>query len=45
MSMKCYICNHDMEKKITSINTGWGDYKLTVNGFGVWRKGFRQQGC
>lgn len=32
MSMKCYICNHDMEKKITSIDTGWGDYKLTVNG-------------
>lgn len=30
--MKCYICNHDMEKKITSIDTGWGDYKLTVNG-------------
>ncbi|MBD7915414.1 helix-turn-helix domain-containing protein [Clostridium sp. Sa3CUN1] len=32
MSMKCYICDHDMEEKITSINTGWGDYKLTVNG-------------
>lgn len=32
MSMKCYICDHDMEEKIISINTGWGDYKLTVNG-------------
>lgn len=32
MSMKCYICDHEMEEKITSINTGWGDYKLTVNG-------------
>ncbi len=32
MSMKCYICDHDMEEKITSINTGWGEYKLTVNG-------------
>ena len=30
--MKCYICDHDMEEKITSINTGWGEYKLTVNG-------------
>ncbi|MDU4739469.1 helix-turn-helix domain-containing protein [Clostridium sp.] len=30
--MKCYICDHDMEEKIISINTGWGDYKLTVNG-------------
>lgn len=32
MSMKCYICDHDMEEKVISINTGWGDYKLTVNG-------------
>lgn len=32
MSMKCYICDNDMEEKITSINTGWGDYKITVNG-------------
>ncbi len=32
MSKKCYICNSEMEKKTTSINTGWGQYKLTVEG-------------
>ena len=32
MSKKCYICNTEMEKRITSINTGWGTYKLTVDG-------------
>lgn len=32
MSIKCYICDHEMEEKITSINTGWGDYRITVNG-------------
>jgi excisionase family DNA binding protein/YgiT-type zinc finger domain-containing protein len=32
MSMKCYVCNHEMEEKVTSINTGWGDYKVTING-------------
>lgn len=31
MSMKCYICNHEMEKKVTAINTGWGNYKITVD--------------
>lgn len=36
MSMKCYICDHDMEKKVTAINTGWGDYKLTVNGISAY---------
>ena len=34
--MKCYICDHEMEKKITSINTGWGDYKVTVNGISAY---------
>ena len=28
----CYICNAEMEEKTTSINTGWGQYKLTVEG-------------
>lgn len=32
MSMKCYICDHQMEEKVTSINTGWGKYKVTING-------------
>lgn len=32
MSKICYICNTEMEKKTTSINTGWGQYKLTVEG-------------
>jgi len=32
MSKKCFICNSEMEKKTTSINTGWGSYKLTVEG-------------
>jgi len=32
MSKKCYICNSEMAKRITSINTGWGTYKLTVDG-------------
>lgn len=31
MSMKCYICNHNIEKKVTSIDTDWGDCKLTVD--------------
>ncbi|HOJ11461.1 MAG TPA: YgiT-type zinc finger protein [Clostridiales bacterium] len=26
----CYICNTEMEKKTVPINTGWGQYKLTV---------------
>ncbi|WP_265858993.1 helix-turn-helix domain-containing protein [Clostridium botulinum] len=34
--MKCYICDHEMEKKITAINTGWGDYKVTVNGISAY---------
>jgi len=32
MSKICYICNTEMEKKTTSINTGWGQYKLIVEG-------------
>jgi excisionase family DNA binding protein/YgiT-type zinc finger domain-containing protein len=32
MSKICYICNTEMEKRTTSINTGWGQYKLTVEG-------------
>ncbi|MDS0526070.1 helix-turn-helix domain-containing protein [Clostridium sp. SHJSY1] len=32
MSKMCYICNSEMEKKTTSVNTGWGAYKLTVDG-------------
>ncbi|HYE12460.1 MAG TPA: helix-turn-helix domain-containing protein [Patescibacteria group bacterium] len=32
MSKKCYICNSEMEMKTTSINSGWGQYKLTVEG-------------
>lgn len=32
MSKNCYICNTEMEQKQTSINTGWGQYKLTVEG-------------
>ncbi|MDU5723268.1 MAG: helix-turn-helix domain-containing protein [Clostridium butyricum] len=36
MGMKCYICDHEMEKKITAINTGWGDYKVTVNGISAY---------
>ncbi len=32
MSKNCYICNTKMEQKQTSINTGWGQYKLTVEG-------------
>jgi excisionase family DNA binding protein/YgiT-type zinc finger domain-containing protein len=32
MSRECYICNSEMELKNTSINTGWGKYKLTVEG-------------
>jgi excisionase family DNA binding protein/YgiT-type zinc finger domain-containing protein len=32
MSKICYICKTAMEKKTTSINTGWGQYKLTVEG-------------
>jgi len=32
MSKICYICNTEMEKKTTSIQTGWGQYKLTVEG-------------
>lgn len=32
MSNKCFICNTEMEQKNTSINTGWGSYKLTVEG-------------
>lgn len=29
--MKCYICNHEMEQKIITINTGWNGYKLIIN--------------
>jgi len=29
---KCYICNTDMEKKKTSIEAGWGKYKLNIMG-------------
>lgn len=36
MSKKCYICNSEMEKKTTSINTGWGNYKLTVDGINAY---------
>ena len=32
MNKNCYICNTEMEQKQTSINTGWGQYKLTVEG-------------
>ncbi|GAA6383532.1 hypothetical protein I2900191A2_21780 [Intestinibacter bartlettii] len=32
MTKKCCICNGDMNKKITSIQTGWGEYKLTIEG-------------
>ena len=34
--MKCYICNHNMQEKIISINTGWGDYKTTINDVNVY---------
>ncbi|OSA88140.1 UNVERIFIED_ORG: DNA-binding protein [Clostridium botulinum] len=30
------MCDHEMEKKITAINTGWGDYKVTVNGISAY---------
>ena len=36
MSKICYICNTQMEKKNTSINTGWGQYKLTVEGISAY---------
>ena len=36
MSMKCYICDHEMEEKTTSINTGWGDYKVTISGISAY---------
>ncbi|NKF08280.1 helix-turn-helix domain-containing protein [Clostridium gasigenes] len=26
------MCDHEMEEKITAINTGWGEYKVTING-------------
>ncbi|WP_279145819.1 MULTISPECIES: helix-turn-helix domain-containing protein [Clostridium] len=32
MSKKCYFCNTEMEKKIISVNAGWGTYKLTIDG-------------
>ena len=32
MIKNCYICDTEMETKKTSINTGWGQYKLTVKG-------------
>jgi YgiT-type zinc finger domain-containing protein len=32
MSNNCYICNTEMKQKQTSINTGWGQYKLAVEG-------------
>lgn len=36
MSKNCYICNTEMEQKQTSINTGWGQYKLTVEGISAY---------
>jgi len=32
MTKKCHICDVEMEKRKTTINTGWGEYKLTVEG-------------
>ena len=29
---KCYICGTDMNETETSINGGWGKYKLTISG-------------
>ncbi|CEI72516.1 helix-turn-helix domain-containing protein [Romboutsia hominis] len=32
MTKKCYICDSNMNKTTTSIKTGWGEYKLTIDG-------------
>ncbi|HQK54409.1 MAG TPA: YgiT-type zinc finger protein, partial [Sedimentibacter sp.] len=32
MSKKCYICGSEMEMKKTSIDSGWGEYNLKVEG-------------
>jgi YgiT-type zinc finger domain-containing protein len=32
MRRKYFICGTEMEEGTTSIKTGWGDYKLTING-------------
>lgn len=32
MTKMCHICNLEMEKRKTTIHTGWGVYKLTVEG-------------
>lgn len=32
LNRKCFICGHEMNEVITSINTGWGNYKLTIDG-------------
>ncbi len=32
MKKVCYICNTEMEKKTTKMETGWGKFKLTVDG-------------
>lgn len=28
----CYICESEMQLVSTSVNAGWGDYKLTIEG-------------
>ena len=30
--MKCFFCNSEMEYIVTSIETGWGEYDVTING-------------
>ncbi|HYE82771.1 MAG TPA: helix-turn-helix domain-containing protein [Clostridia bacterium] len=32
MKRKCIMCGNNMNEVITSINAGWGDYKLTLDG-------------
>lgn len=35
MDKKCYVCNTTMVHKNMPVNTGWGSYKVTIDGFDV----------
>lgn len=39
--MKCLFCGAKMDKVTTSIETGWGDYDITINGV----KAHQCKGC
>jgi len=32
LKWNCFLCNTDMEEKIVSTTTGWGEYTTTVDG-------------